>query len=58
MHLKPTADNTIVLKSAREIAIMREAGKIVSAVVTALEQQATPGMTTRDLDQIAARMFK
>ena len=26
MHLKPTADNTIVLKSPREIAIMREAG--------------------------------
>jgi len=26
MHLKPTTDNTIVLKSAREIAIMREAG--------------------------------
>jgi methionyl aminopeptidase len=58
MHLKPTADNTIVLKSTREIAIMREAGKIVSAVVGALEQQARPGMTTRDLDQIAARMFK
>jgi methionyl aminopeptidase len=58
MHLKPTADNTIVLKSAREIAIMREAGKIVSAVVRCLEEQAAAGMTTRDLDQIAARMFK
>jgi methionyl aminopeptidase len=58
MHLKPTADNTIVLKSPREIAIMREAGKLVAAVTRALERQAQAGMTTRDLDQIAAEMFK
>jgi methionyl aminopeptidase len=58
MHLKPTADNTIVLKSPREIAIMREAGKLVAAVIDALEDQTEPGMTTRDLDQIAAQMFQ
>src|SRR5438270_9461659 len=58
MHLKPTADNTIVLKSPREIAIMREAGKVVAQTIQALEEQAQPGMTTRDLDQIAARIFK
>lgn len=58
MHLKPSADNTIVLKSAHEIAIMREAGKIVAAVVHELERQAEAGMTTKDLDEIAARMFK
>jgi methionyl aminopeptidase len=58
MHLKPTADNTIVLKSAREIGIMREAGKLVAAVTRALEERAEPGMTTRDLDAIAAEMFK
>ncbi len=58
MHLQPTADNTIVLKSPREIAIMREAGKLVAAVVAALEERAEPGMTTRDLDQIASTMFK
>ncbi len=58
MHLKPTADNTIVLKSPREIAIMREAGKIVAQTIRALEEQAQPGMTTRDLDQIAAQIFK
>ena len=43
MHLKPTADNTIVLKSPREIAIMREAGKIVAATIRALEEQAEAG---------------
>jgi methionyl aminopeptidase len=58
MHLKPTADNTIVLKSTREISIMREAGAIVANVTRALEQQAESGMTTRDLDAIAAQMFK
>jgi methionyl aminopeptidase len=58
MHLKPTTDNTIVLKSPREIAIMREAGKIVAATIRSLEEQATPGISTRDLDQVAANMFK
>src|SRR5207248_3158890 len=58
MHLKPNADNTIVLKSPREIAIMRESGKLVAAVIRALEERTQAGMTTRDLDQIAADMFK
>src|ERR687887_1964779 len=58
MKLKPNADNTIVLKSPREIAIMRDAGKIVAAVIRALEEQSEAGMTTKDLDQIAARMFR
>src|ERR687885_1366783 len=58
MNLKPSADNTIVLKSRREIAIMREAGVIVAAVIRALAEQAKPGMTTKEIDQIAARMFK
>src|SRR5437016_5413922 len=58
MHLKPTADNTIVLKSPREIAIMREAGAVVANTIRALEEQAEAGMTTRDLDHIAAQMFK
>src|ERR671932_183581 len=58
MNLKPSADNTIVLKSRREIAIMREAGVVVADVIRTLAEQAEPGMTTKDLDQIAARMFK
>jgi methionyl aminopeptidase len=58
MHLKPTADNTIVLKSPREIAIMREAGRLVAETIRVLEEDAEAGMSTRDLDEIAARMFK
>ncbi len=58
MNLKPTADNTINLKSPREIEIMREAGQIVGAVISELERVAEAGMTTKDLDGVAARMFK
>src|ERR1043166_2274345 len=58
MHLKPTADNTIVLKSPREIAIMRESGQVVAETIRVLEAEAEAGMTTRDLDEIAARKFK
>jgi methionyl aminopeptidase len=58
MHLKPTADNTIVLKSPREIAIMREAGKIVAATIRSLEESARAGMTTHELDRVAATCFK
>lgn len=58
MHLKPTPDNTIVLKSSREIAIMREAGKVVAATIRALEDNAQPGVTTKELDEVAATMFK
>src|SRR5438132_14408711 len=57
MHLKPTTDNTIVLKSAREIAIMRETGNIVAAAIRSLEDRPQPGVSTRDLDQVAVRMF-
>lgn len=58
MHLKPTPDNTIVLKSPRELAIMREAGQVVAETIRILEAEAEAGMTTRDLDEIAARKFK
>ena len=58
MHLKPTADNTITLKSKREIGVMREAGIMIAQVIRALEERAEDGMTTRDLDEIAARMFR
>jgi methionyl aminopeptidase len=58
MALKPVADNTIHLKSPREIEIMREAGRIVALTALELKRVAAPGMTTRDLDRVAAQMFK
>jgi methionyl aminopeptidase len=45
----------IIIKSEREIAIMRQAGRIVAAVLEILCQQARPGIRTKELDIIAAR---
>jgi methionyl aminopeptidase len=45
----------IIIKSEREIAIMRRAGRIVAAVLEILCQQAKPGIRTKELDTIAAR---
>ena len=58
MALKPVADNTIHLKSPREVEIMREAGRVVALTVQELKRTAEPGMTTKDLDRIAARVFQ
>ncbi len=45
----------IVLKSKSEIAKMREAGRIVSRVLDAVESACVPGVTTGELNRIAAR---
>jgi methionyl aminopeptidase len=47
--------NVITLKSAREIETMRRSGKITAKVLTDLMKTARPGMTTRQLDEIAER---
>jgi methionyl aminopeptidase len=45
----------IIIKSEREIAIMRQAGRIVAAVLDILMKQVKPGMKTKELDVIAGR---
>jgi methionyl aminopeptidase len=45
----------IIIKSEREIAIMRQAGRIVAAVLDILCRQVRGGMKTKELDIIAAR---
>lgn len=42
-----------VLKSPQEIQIMREAGRIVAKVHAALRQAIRPGVSTKDLDDLA-----
>jgi methionyl aminopeptidase len=44
----------IIIKSAGEIAVMRQAGKIVAEVLKILSEQIKAGMKTRELDAIAA----
>jgi methionyl aminopeptidase len=43
----------IVIKSKSEIAVMREAGRIVAEVHAALRERIKPGISTADLDAIA-----
>jgi methionyl aminopeptidase len=45
----------IVLKNAREIAQMRQAGRIVCAVLDAVEAACVPGTSTAELNRIAQR---
>ena len=45
----------IIIKSEREIAIMRQAGRIVATILGILSKQIRPGMKTKELDIITAR---
>jgi len=48
----------IEIKSEQEIAIMRQAGKIVADILRTLTKQMKPGMNTKELDTIAVRELK
>lgn len=45
----------IIIKSDREIATMRQAGKIVAVVLETIARQIKAGMKTKELDEIASR---
>jgi methionyl aminopeptidase len=46
---------SIIIKSAEELAVMRQAGRIVGAVLEILSRQVKLGMKTKELDIIATR---
>jgi methionyl aminopeptidase len=48
----------IIIKSPREIAIMREAGRVVAAVIEALTGTVGVGVTTGELDEVADKELK
>jgi methionyl aminopeptidase len=48
----------IQLKSAREIEIMAEGGRILGATVALLEREVRPGLSTADLDAIAEQFIR
>jgi len=50
--------NLPVLKSPRELQIMREAGRIVARVHAALKEAVQPGVSTWELDQIALEVIQ
>ena len=45
---------SIIIKSDREIAIMRQAGRIVAIILGVMTEQVKPGMKTKELDVIAS----
>jgi methionyl aminopeptidase len=47
-----------VIKSRQEVAIMRQAGKIVARVLQRLREEIKPGIKTSDLDSLAASELK
>lgn len=47
-----------ILKNAREIQTMREAGRIVARVHEALREAVQPGVTTLDLDKVALAVLQ
>lgn len=54
----PVPHQGIIIKSPKEIAAMRAAGKILAEVLAVLVEQMRPGMTTADLDVMAAQEIK
>ena len=48
----------ITMKSAREIELMTEAGRILAAVHEELEKALHPGMTTLDIDKIGEEVIR
>ncbi len=48
----------ITIKSHKELDLMRKAGKIVSGTFDALKRAIKPGITTKELDQIAYEYIK
>jgi methionyl aminopeptidase len=47
----------IVCRSAAELERMREAGRLVGEVLTALQSTVAPGITTAELDHVAEKMI-
>jgi methionyl aminopeptidase len=56
--LRPTADNTVSLKSPRELDAMRRASQVVARTIQELRAAIRPGMLTRDLGRVAAECFR
>ena len=47
-----------VIKSVEEVAIMKQAGRVVAAVLQKLKEEVRPGIRTKQLDSLAASEFE
>lgn len=48
----------VTIKTAEELRLMRQAGRIVALVLETLREKARPGITTAELDAIAERIIR
>lgn len=48
----------ISIKSPRELSLMKEAGRIVALTHQALAKAVRPGVTTRELDELAEKVIR
>lgn len=48
----------ISIKSAREIELMKEAGRILAIVHEEMEKALRPGMTTKDIDKLGEEVIR
>src|SRR5688572_467509 len=53
-----SSSNNVILKTAAEIAIMREAGRIVAQAHSAMREALRPGISTKELDTIAETVIR
>lgn len=51
-------DQNVIIKSAAELALMREAGRVNSLALAAVKDLVRPGTTTADLDAAAAEVIR
>lgn len=56
--LAPAPPTGVTIKSPREVESLRRAGRVVAKTVSALLRAARPGVTTRELDQMAAEEIR
>jgi methionyl aminopeptidase len=53
----PNKMNQVDIKTPEQIALMRDAGRIVAEILEELERAVAPGVSTWDLDQLAERLI-
>lgn len=53
--MKASTTGLVALKTPQQIAVMRRAGRVVAAVLRVVGEAVRPGVTTAELDAIAAR---
>jgi methionyl aminopeptidase len=54
----PETGAVIKLKSPREIALMREAGRVVAKALDQVRRMAVPGVSTSEMDEAVAAIFR